>query len=592
MADHSQRYIVTFTDISTEADINAARERAQSLGGQVVHDYSDAIRGFAAVLTSAARADLQSDPAVDTIAADEVVSLFEADVAPSAPQSSVLDSLDRIDQRSSQLDGLFRQNGTGEGVRAYVVDTGIADHDDFGDRVMAGFDVANKSEDGREDCNGHGTHVAGTLGGRSVGVAKEVTLIPVRVFRCSGSTGVSDVIAGIDWATAHHKRRGGPAVLNLSLGVPKNSDLDDAVQGVIAAGITVVAAAGNGGGSACKVSPARVPAAITVGAVWVDGARAEFSNVGSCVDLFAPGVNIWSADAHDSDGFRFERGTSMAAPHVAGAVAAYLQNVPKATPGSVRTVVIGASTKGILSGIGSQSPNRFLYSLLPTSNRAPNVRTPTVSLPGAGGEIRTDEVPVKVSWSGSDPDGHRISTYRVQRSYDGGETWRTVETVDGGTESVKVWTRPQKSLRLRVRATDEFGKSGHNARTATMRLALLQESAAELRSSWQRERGKKLSGGAERIAGREGATLTLTFTGSRIRWIGSTGRDRGRAKVYLDGKHVATVDTYTGERAVRQVLFGDSLKPGRHTLRIVLTGTERAKASGSKVAADAFIVLD
>ncbi|MGQ0630869.1 MAG: S8 family serine peptidase [Sporichthyaceae bacterium] len=589
-----ERYIVTYTEASTDEEISASRERAEGLGAQIVYEYTDTIRGFAAVLTTEARTELAADPAVGAITADEVVRLSVAQTASTAAQSTNLNaSLDRIDQRSSDLDGLFRQRATGAGVRAYVVDTGIANHDEFGSRLKAGFDIEGRSSRGRFDCEGHGTHVAGSLGGRIVGVAKQVDLVPVRVFQCSGSTGVSSVIAGLDWGVRDFKQRDQPAVMNLSLSIGNSPELDKAVGRVIAAGLPVVTAAGNDAGDACAISPARVSSAITVGAVTVADELASFSNSGDCVDIFAPGVRIRSADAGDSNGYRDLDGTSMAAPHVSGTIAAFLQHTPDATPGEAHKVLLDASTHGVVTGpLRGGTPNRLLYSLLPIGNRAPKVSTPSVSLPGAGGEIRTDQVPVKLRWSGSDPDGHKIDEYRIQRSYDGGQNWSTVETVDGRTESVKVWVRPDSKLRFRVRATDDQGKSGSNAHTATMRLALLQEGAAELRSSWKRKSGSKLSGGAERVAGRKGASLTLSFTGSRIRWIGSMDRDRGRAKVYLDGKLVATVDSYADERAVRRVLFGDSVKPGRHTLRIVLTGSERSKATDSRVAADAFVVLD
>ncbi|MSY38944.1 MAG: S8 family serine peptidase, partial [Actinobacteria bacterium] len=241
---------------------------------------------------------------------------------PAGTQGCATWGLDRIDQLTANLDGLFTPAGTGSGVVAYVVDTGIyAAHSDFTGRISSGY-TAISDGNGTNDCNGHGTHVAGTIGGTTYGVAKQVTLVPVRVLGCTGSGSTSGVIAGIDWAITHHAS--GPAVLNMSLGGGYSKTLNDAVVAAVADGITVVVAAGNSSVNACDSSPASEATAITVGATSSNDARASFSNYGSCVDLFAPGVNITSAGISGTTSASTFSGTSMASPHVAGAAAVYL----------------------------------------------------------------------------------------------------------------------------------------------------------------------------------------------------------------------------------------------------------------------------
>ena len=310
------------------------------------------INGFVAV-------DLDEDD-VEMLLTDPRVASVEPDVVVRAQnsQTGAIWNLDRIDQRVLPLDGTYGYGPTGAGVTAYIVDTGIlSTHTEFGGRVAPGY-TAFDDEYGTEDCNSHGTHVAGTVGGAEYGVAKDVGLVPVRVLNCTGAGSSSGVIAGLDWIAAN---RSGPTVVNMSLGGGLSPALDAAVQNLVASGVTVVVAAGNSNADACNYSPARVAEALTTGATTSSDARAWYSNTGACVDLFAPGSSVLSAviDGDTSSGLK--SGTSMAAPHVAGVAALLLQGLPSATPGQIMTTVLEASTSGVLADIGPGSPNALLF---------------------------------------------------------------------------------------------------------------------------------------------------------------------------------------------------------------------------------------
>ncbi|ADI14395.1 S8 family peptidase [Truepera radiovictrix] len=310
------------------------------------------INGFVAEnVDEAALRRLQSDPRVAYVEQDQVVSL-------SATQTNATWGLDRIDQRTLPLDGRYTYNTTAPDVTVYVIDTGIrADHQEFGGRVVGGVTAISDGR-GSSDCNGHGTHVAGTVGGSTYGVAKGVRLFAVRVLDCAGSGANSGVIAGVDWVTYNHRK---PAVANMSLGGAASRALDDAVSASIRAGVTYVVAAGNENRNACNTSPARVSAALTVGASTRSDSRASFSNFGSCVNLFAPGQDITAAWHTGTGALNTISGTSMASPHVAGAAALYLQNNRSASPSTVADQLIRNATTGVLSSIGTGSPNRLLF---------------------------------------------------------------------------------------------------------------------------------------------------------------------------------------------------------------------------------------
>jgi serine protease len=269
--------------------------------------------------------------------------------------------LDRIDQPDLPLDSFYEYNFDGTGVDAYIVDTGIrASHSQFGGRVSGGFDAIGDGQ-GTNDCNGHGTHVAGTVGSSTYGVAKNVNLIPVRVLSCSGSGSNAGVIDGVNFVAANAS---GPSVANMSLGGGNSTALDNAVLGAISQGVTFVVAAGNSNANACTGSPNRVGPALTIGSTTSSDARSSFSNFGSCVDMFAPGSSITSAWYTSNTATNTISGTSMAAPHVAGVAALYLDEVPSATPAQVEVALESAAVSGRLSSIGSGSPNLLLQSLL------------------------------------------------------------------------------------------------------------------------------------------------------------------------------------------------------------------------------------
>jgi subtilisin family serine protease len=275
-----------------------------------------------------------------------------------ATQTGATWGLDRVDERDRPLTGTYSYTSTGSGVNAYVIDTGIRrTHTQFGGRAYAGFTAIYDGR-GTTDCNGHGTHVSGTIGGSKYGVAKSVRLFAVRVLSCSGSGSTSGVIAGIDWVTANHNR---PAVANMSLGGGASSALDAAVRNSIAAGVTYAIAAGNSNANAGNYSPARVSEAITVGSSTSSDAKSSFSNFGSVVDIFAPGSSITSAWSTSDTATNTISGTSMATPHVAGMAARYLQGNPGASPATVRNALVSAATTNRLRGLPSGTANRLLF---------------------------------------------------------------------------------------------------------------------------------------------------------------------------------------------------------------------------------------
>ena len=328
-----------------------AQEMVATHRGQLKQLYQHAINGFAVEMSPEDAEALSQDFRVAYVEEDGVVT---AD----ATQSNPPWGLDRIDQRNRPLNAIYTFNWTGSGVRAYVIDTGIrTSHSQFGGRASNVFDAFGGNG---QDCNGHGTHVAGTIGGSTYGVAKSSLLRGVRVLNCSGSGSNSGVIAGVDWVT---NNRINPAVANMSLGGGASSAVDTAVNNLANSGVPIAVAAGNSNTDACTQSPARAANAISVGSTTTSDARSSFSNFGTCVDIFAPGSGILSAWISSDTATATLSGTSMASPHVAGVAALYKQFNPGASGSTTRSAIINGSTTGVVTSAGSGSPNRLLYSL-------------------------------------------------------------------------------------------------------------------------------------------------------------------------------------------------------------------------------------
>ncbi len=426
-------YIVVFEKPAGQralapVEISAVSEQLLApLNVKAEHQYTSAVQGFSvANLTEAEALELAADPRVAYVQENGRIQL-------SATQTNPPWGLDRIDQLALPLNNSYTYNVDGTGVTAFVIDTGIrSTHQNFGGRVGTGFTSINDGQ-GTNDCQGHGTHVAGTVGATTYGVAKNVTLVPVRVLDCSGSGTDAGVIAGVDWVAANHN---GPSVANMSLGGGASPTLDASIRNLVNAGVTTVVAAGNENQNACNVSPAREPLAITVGSTTTTDARSSFSNFGTCVDIFAPGSAVLSTSNGSDTATATLSGTSMASPHVAGGAALFLSANPTATPAQVVAALTANGSMGRVTNPGTGSPN-ILLNISFIGGGGGNL-PPTVSITApANGSTVSGSITVTATAADSDgtvasvrfalPDGTSVTDTTAPYS----ATWNTATVANG-----------------------------------------------------------------------------------------------------------------------------------------------------------------
>ena len=443
----AKSYIIKTKSASAARGVANAAEAA---GGQITERYERVYEGFSAKLTAAQAQELRTNPKVESIIADQLA-------YPTTTQVNPTWGLDRIDQRRTAGNGTYSYTNTGDGVTAYVIDTGNRfSHNEFGGRAVSGFDFVDGGN--ADDCNGHGSHVSGTIGGSTYGVAKKVDLVAVRVFPCNDGAPFSTIIAAMDWVVAN---RTGPSVLNMSLGGGAFQPVDDAVANTTAAGVTVVVAAGNDNADACNTSPARAPSAITVAATDVNDTRAPFSNWGQCVDLFAPGVDVLSAWWDSDSATNTISGTSMAAPHVSGVVARHLQAHPADSPAQVTAHLLAATTLNkVVDPQGS--PNRLLYIAPQKTGK------PVIKLASAGSRWDT-VVSVTGRWgkpiAGGPVDSYRVSAFLKST----GAKKKTVVVGPSALSKKVAGLKQNRKYYIRVSAWNSAGSGGNSKKSNTVK---------------------------------------------------------------------------------------------------------------------------
>jgi len=465
----ADEYIVVFRE--DVADVaGTAGQLAAANGATIRFTYRHALKGFAAHMSGAAAEALTHNPRVAFVEQDQVVSLNDVETMDVNGDPW---GLDRIDAATG-LNQSYSYSLTGTNVTAYIIDTGIlTTHNEFGGRAESGY-TSIPDGNGTTDCNGHGTHVSGTVGGTTYGVAKNVHLVAVRVLDCSGSGSNSGVVAGVDWVTANHIS---PAVANMSLGGSASAALDLAVTNSINSGVSYAIAAGNGNAlgiaqDACNYSPARVPAAMTIGATTKTDAKTSWSNYGSCVDWFAPGSGIKSSWIGSSSATNTISGTSMATPHVTGVAALYLQANPGATPQQVRDGLYAAATKGIVTS-ASTANNHLLYT--PPAGFG----APTNSLPKAAFTYSCTSLSCAFTDKSTDSDG-QVS----------GWSWKFGDGAASTEQSPAHTFSSAGSYNVELTVTDNLG--GQNITTQSVAVsapssgspATLSVSASKVKSQW------------------------------------------------------------------------------------------------------------
>ena len=460
--DTEGTYIIV---LKSANDIEGKEKQIAQMGGRTEKRFTNAINGLTVKIKHKDADLLRTEPNVLSVELDQP--MFALDTQTPTPSWG----LDRIDQRALSLNNSFTASAYGAGVDVYVVDTGVStSHTDFSGRLRSGFS-AIKDDQGSNDCDGHGTHVAGTAAGTTYGVAKAASIIPVRVLDCAGTGSNSGVIAGLDWMIAHHTA-GAAAVANMSLGGGISFALDAAVQNAINDGVVMAVAAGNSNIDACDSSPARAANAITVGATGAYNAgettdhRSGYSNFGSCLDIFAPGTSITSAWINSSTAINTISGTSMASPHVAGVAAALLSANPTLSPAEISSILRSSATPNVVSSAGTGSPNYLLY-LDPAGGvivTPPPVVVTAPATPVIGTAVALARKSASVSWTAPNNGGSAITSYSVYAYRSGGSTASLAQTVSGNSTSATFSGLVIGSTYVfRVLATNSVGSSSLSA---------------------------------------------------------------------------------------------------------------------------------
>ena len=444
-------YIIRYTDGTDVAD---EIRNSKALGITPSRTFTHVFPGYVARLNAAQIAGLEHNPNIASIEMDAPTQLY------ATAQTGATWGLDRIEQRSLPLDGSYSYANTGA-VKVYVIDTGLlTTHNEIAGRTAAGY-TSIADGNGTTDCNGHGTHVAGTIAGTTYGVAKGATIIPVRVLDCAGSGTTSGVIAGLDWAISHHTA-GVPAVANMSLGGGVSSSLDTAVQNLINDGVTVIVAAGNSSTDACTSSPARVPAAITVAATDSTDVQAYYSNFGSCVDIYAPGSAITSSWYTSNTATNTISGTSMATPHVVGAAALLLAANQSLTPSQVNARLVTNATVGAVISAGVNTPNRLLF----TDPNGTVVVAPVATAPSAATSLTATAArkSASLTWTRGNANGSPITGQTVN-IYIGSTKVGTISVSSTATSANVTGLRTGTVYSFSVVETNAVGNSPESARS-------------------------------------------------------------------------------------------------------------------------------